>query len=61
VTMLPVHLVESIRRYRTGGGLYLDGDAPAGSSVGSNLTDAVAWLLLVGPRVLVARFASAVR
>jgi hypothetical protein len=53
VTMFPVYLVESIRRYDAGGGLYLDGDLPAGATVGTNLGDAVAWLVLIVPAVLV--------
>ena len=53
VTMFPVYLVESIRRYDADGGLYLDGDLPAGATVGTNLGDAVAWLLLIVPAVLV--------
>lgn len=52
VTMFPVYILEATSRFRTGG-LYLDGDAPAGSTLASNLSDAVAWLLLVVPAVLV--------
>jgi hypothetical protein len=53
VTMFPVYLVESMRRYRAGDGLYLDGDAPVGASVASNLTDAVAWLVFLVPGILI--------
>jgi hypothetical protein len=53
VTMFPVYILESIRRYRLDGGLYLDGDSPAGSTVANNLTDAVAWLVLVVPSLLI--------
>jgi hypothetical protein len=52
VTMLPVYLVESIRRFDAGGGLFLDGDLPADATVGTNLGDAVIWLVLVVPAVL---------
>jgi hypothetical protein len=53
VTMFPIYIVESIRRYHAGGGLYLDGDAPIGSTIGTNLADAVSWLLVVVPSLLV--------
>jgi hypothetical protein len=51
--MFPIYIVESIRRYHAGGGLYLDGDAPIGSTIGTNLADAVSWLLVVVPSLLV--------
>jgi hypothetical protein len=53
VTMLPVYIVESIRRYQADGGLYLDGDADRWTTIGTNLHDAVGWLLLIVPIVLV--------
>ena len=53
VTILPVYIVESIRRYRADGGLYLDGDADRWTTIGTNLQDAVGWLLLLVPIVLV--------
>jgi hypothetical protein len=53
VTMLPVYIVESIHRYRTIGGLYLDGDTPRGSTIASNLSNAVTWMLLVVPGTLI--------
>jgi hypothetical protein len=49
VTMFPVYIFESIRRYNAGGALYLDGDAVSGTTIGTNLGDAVSWLLLVVP------------
>jgi hypothetical protein len=53
VTMLPVYIVESIRRYQADGGLYLDGDADRWTTIGTNLQDAVGWLLLIVPLALV--------
>jgi hypothetical protein len=53
VTMFPVYIVESIRRYHGGRGLYLDGDAPLGTTIGTNLNDAVGWLLLVVPSLMI--------
>ena len=53
VTMLPVYIVESVRRYQADGGLYLDGDADRWTTIGTNLQDAVGWLLLLVPIVLV--------
>jgi hypothetical protein len=53
LTLFPVYVVESVRRYHAGGGLYLDGDAPLGSTVATNLGDAVVWLLLVVPGLLI--------
>lgn len=53
VTMFPVYIIESIHRYRLDGGLYLDGDSPAASTVANNLTDAVAWVVLVVPSLLI--------
>jgi hypothetical protein len=35
VMMFPVYILESIRRYRADGGLYLDGDAPIGTTIGT--------------------------
>jgi hypothetical protein len=53
VTMFPVYIFESIRRYNAGGGLYLDGDAVSGTTIGTNLGDAVSWLLLVVPCLMI--------
>jgi hypothetical protein len=53
VTMLPVYIVESIRRYQADRGLYLDGDADRWTTIGTNLQDAVGWLLLLVPIALV--------
>jgi len=53
VAMFPVYIVESVRRHRADGGLYLDGDAHAWTTIGTNLPDAVAWLVLIIPIVLV--------
>jgi hypothetical protein len=53
VTMFPVYIFESIRRYNSGGGLYLDGDALSGTNIGTNLGDAVSWLLLVVPCLMI--------
>ena len=53
ITMFPAYIIESIRRYRTDGELYLDADAPAFSTVSDNLTDAVSWLVLVVPLLLI--------
>jgi hypothetical protein len=47
--MLPVYILPSIRRYHADGGLYLDGDAPIGTTIGTNLGDAISWFLLVVP------------
>jgi hypothetical protein len=40
VAMLPVYIVESVRRYQADGGLYLNG-APLPTTIGTNLADAV--------------------
>jgi hypothetical protein len=53
VTMFPVYILESIRRYKADGGLYLDGDAPMGTTIGTNLGDAISWLLLVVPGLMI--------
>ena len=53
VTMFPVYILESIRRYKADGGLYLDGDAPIGTTIGTNLGDAVGWLLLIVPGLMI--------
>jgi hypothetical protein len=53
VMMFPVYILESIRRYHAGGGLYLDGDAPTGTTIGTNLGDAISWLLLVVPSLMI--------
>jgi hypothetical protein len=53
VATFPVYLVESIRVFGETSGLYLDGDLPTGATVGNNLNDAVGWLFLVVPSVLV--------
>jgi hypothetical protein len=53
VTMFPVYLIESIGRYREHGELFLDADASATSALGDNLTDAVSWLVLIGPGLLI--------
>jgi hypothetical protein len=53
VTMFPIYIVESIRRYQAGSSLYLDGDAPLGTTIGTNLNDAVGWLLLVVPSLMI--------
>ncbi|MGD9527998.1 MAG: hypothetical protein AB7V44_14530 [Pseudonocardia sp.] len=52
VTMFPVYLVESVRRFRADGTLYLDGELVTGATAGDNLGDAVGWLLLVVPGLL---------
>ena len=51
--MFPVYILESIRRYHADGGLYLDGDAPMGTTIGANLGDAVSWLLLIVPCLII--------
>jgi hypothetical protein len=53
ITMFPVYIVESIGRYRTHGELFLDADSPAASTLSDNLTDAVSWLVLVVPGLLI--------
>jgi len=53
VMMFPVYILESIRRYHAEGGLYLDGDAPIGTTIGTNLGDAISWLLLVVPSLMI--------
>jgi hypothetical protein len=53
VAMFPVCIVESVRRYQADGGLYLDGDAAPWTTIGTNLADAVGWLLLLVPSLLV--------
>ena len=53
ITMFPVYIIESIGRYRDHGELFLDADAPATSTLGDNLTDAVSWLVLIGPGLLI--------
>jgi hypothetical protein len=53
VMMFPVYILESIRRYHAGGGLYLDGDAPRGTTIGTNLGDAISWLLLIVPSLMI--------
>jgi hypothetical protein len=53
VAMLPVYIVEAVRRYHADGGLYLDGDADRWTTIGTNLADAVGWLLLFVPGLLV--------
>jgi hypothetical protein len=53
VTMFPVYLIESIGRYRDHGELFLDADASATFALSDNLTDAVSWLVLIGPGLLI--------
>jgi hypothetical protein len=53
VVMFPVYILESIRRYHTDGGLYLDGDAPIGTTIGTNLGDAISWLLIIVPSLMI--------
>jgi hypothetical protein len=53
ITMFPVYVIESIGRYREHGELFLDADSPATSTLSDNLTDAVSWLVLVGPGFLI--------
>jgi hypothetical protein len=53
VAMLPVYIVEAVRRYDAGGGLYLDGEGGPWTTIGTNLADAVGWLLLFVPGLLV--------
>jgi hypothetical protein len=53
VATFPVYLVESIRVFQETTGLYLDGDLPKGATIGTNLNNAVAWLFLVVPSVMV--------
>ena len=53
VVMFPVYIFESIRRYHADGGLYLDGDAPMGTTIGTNLGDAVSWLILAVPSLMI--------
>jgi hypothetical protein len=53
ITMLPVYIIESIGRYRDHGELFLDAEAAATSALGDNLTDAVSWLALIGPGLLI--------
>jgi hypothetical protein len=53
ITMLPVYILESIGRYRDHGELFLDADAAATSALSDNLTDAVSWLVLIGPGLLI--------
>jgi hypothetical protein len=53
ITMFPVYIVESIGRYRDHGELFLDADARTEFTLGDNLTDAVSWLLLIGPGLLI--------
>jgi hypothetical protein len=53
ITMFPVYIVESVRRYQADGGLFLDGDADRWTTIGTNLGDAVVWLLLIAPSLLI--------
>jgi hypothetical protein len=53
VAMFPVYIAESVRRYKGDGGLYLDGDADPWTTIGTNLPDAVGWLLILIPSLLV--------
>ena len=53
VTMLPVYIIESNGYYREHGVLFLDAEAPATYTVGDDLTDAVSWLVLIGPGFLI--------
>jgi hypothetical protein len=53
ITMLPVYIIESIGRYRDHGELFLDADAAATYALSDNLTDAVSWLVLIGPGLLI--------
>lgn len=53
VMMLPVYILESIRRYHTDRGLYLDGDAPIGTTIETNLGDAISWLLIIVPSLMI--------
>ena len=53
VTMLPVYIIESIGHYREHGVLFLDAEAPFTHTVGDDLTDAVSWLVLIGPGFLI--------
>jgi hypothetical protein len=54
VTMFPVYVLESIGKYEASGLLLLDDDPPLpGATVATNLGDAVGWLLLVVPGLLV--------
>jgi hypothetical protein len=53
VAMFPVYIAESVRRYHADEGLYLDGDADLWTTVGTNLADAVGWLFLLAPSLLV--------
>jgi hypothetical protein len=53
VVMFPVYIAESVRRYHADGGLYLDGDADVWTTIGTNFQDAVAWLLILAPSLLV--------
>ena len=53
VTMLPVYIIESIGHYREHGVLFLDAEAPFTYTLGDDLTDAVSWLVLIGPGFLI--------
>jgi hypothetical protein len=53
VVTFPVYIAEALRTHDDRPGLFLDGDLPALTSVGTNFDDAVAWLFVVGPGLLV--------
>ena len=53
VVMFPVYIFESTRRDHADEGLYLDGDAPMGTTIGTNLGDAVSWLILAVPSLMI--------
>jgi hypothetical protein len=53
VAMFPVYIVESIRRHHAEGVLYLDGDADVSATIGTNLADAVLWLVFLAPSLMV--------
>ncbi len=53
VTMLPVYIIESPGHYREHGVLFLDAERPFTHTLGDDLTDAVSWLVLIGPGFLI--------
>jgi hypothetical protein len=51
--MFPVYVLESIRRNKADGGLYLDGDAPIGTTIGTTTWASPSGLLLVVPGLMI--------
>ena len=53
VALFPIYMLEAVRRHHADGGLYLDGDGDLSATIGTNLADAVLWLVLLTPSLLI--------